>query len=117
MFGFKKSRNPSTPEKTDNAGLFARLKQGLSRTRSGFSDGIANLVMGKKSIDDELLEDIETLLLTADVGVEATSQIIDELTAKVSRKELTDPQALLDNLKQQLAEILAPSSQPLHIDA
>jgi fused signal recognition particle receptor len=116
MFGFKKSSNDSTTEQAENKGLFARLKQGLSRTRSGFSDGIANLVMGKKTIDDELLEDIETVLLTADVGVEATTRIIDELTSKVSRKELTDTEALFEHLKGQLHDILAPCSAPLNID-
>lgn len=116
MFGFKKSSKDSTTEQAENKGLFGRLKQGLSRTRSGFSDGIASLVLGKKTIDDELLEDIETILLTADVGVEATSRIIDELTDKVSRKELSDTDALFAHLKTQLHDILEPSSAPLVID-
>mgnify|MGYP001111696385 CR=1 FL=1 len=50
-------------------GLFARLKAGLSKTRSGLTEGIANLVLGRKQIDAELLDEIETQLLTADVGV------------------------------------------------
>jgi len=116
MFGFKKSSNNSATEEPGNSGLLSRLKQGLSRTRSGLGDGIANVVIGKKSIDDELLEDIETLLLTADVGVEATTRIINELTEKISRKELSDPEALFIHLKEQLTNVLAPSSQPLDID-
>jgi fused signal recognition particle receptor len=117
MFGFKKSSSDSTTEKEENKGLFGRLKQGLGRTRSGFSDGITSLVIGKKTIDDELLEDIETVLLTADVGVEATTRIIDELTDKVSRKELADTEALFEHLKSQLHGILAPCSAPLNIDS
>ena len=116
MFGFKKSSSDSTTEQAENKGLFGRLKQGLSRTRSGFSDGITSLVIGKKTIDDELLEDIETVLLTADVGVEATTRIIDELIDKVSRKELADTEALFEHLKSQLHGILAPCSAPLNID-
>lgn len=116
MFGFKKSPNNSSPEEPEKTGLLSRLKKGLARTRSGFSDGIANLVMGKKTIDDELLEDIETLLLTADIGVEATSRIINELTGKVSRKELSEPEALFTYLKKQLTDILVPSSQPLKVN-
>lgn len=116
MFGFKKSTKDTSSEQSVDKGLFGRLKQGLSRTRSGLSDGITSLVLGKKSIDDELLEDIETILLTADIGVEATTRIIDELTDKVSRQELADTEALFNHLKTQLHEILAPCSVPLNID-
>lgn len=96
-------------------GLFARLKQGLSKTRSGLGDAVADLVLGKKEIDDELLEDLETQLLTADVGIDATRQIIDDLTARVARKQLNDGDALLTALQEDLAAMLAPSSRPLEI--
>ncbi|MDT8403575.1 signal recognition particle-docking protein FtsY [Sulfuriflexus sp.] len=96
-------------------GLFARLKQGLSMTRSGLGDAVADLVLGKKEIDDELLEDLETQLLTADVGIDATRQIIDDLTARVARKQLNDGDALLAALQEDLAAMLAPSSRPLEI--
>ena len=92
-------------------GFFKRLKSSLTRTRSNLTDGMANLLLGKKQIDDELLEDLETLLLTADVGVDATSRIIDDLTGRVRRKELTDPAALSDILKQQLAGLLSNCDQ------
>jgi len=120
MFGFG-TKKPKTPEveattEAKSPGLFARLKQGLARTRANFSDGLADLVMGRKQIDDELLEDLETLLLTADVGVEATRRIVDDLTAQVKRKELADPEALTVALKAQLAGLLrkvdAPVRQP-----
>lgn len=92
-------------------GLFARLKQQLQRTSSGF----AELFMGRKTIDDELLEDLETQLLLADVGVEATSEIIKDLTERVSRKEVSDPEALLEALRLHLGELLEPVAKPLEI--
>lgn len=106
---------PTTQEKPQ--GLFARIKQGLNRTRGNFSDGLGNLFLGRKEIDDELLEDIESQLLIADVGIEATTEIIDELTEQVARKQLADPDALFSALKLLLAELLAPAEQPLKIDS
>ncbi|TDY04109.1 signal recognition particle-docking protein FtsY [Thiohalophilus thiocyanatoxydans] len=116
MFGFRKSKTKTPDEAAASPGLFARLKQGLSRTRAGLGDGLAQLTLGKKRIDDDLLEEIETLLLSADVGVEATRRIIDELTARVSRKELQDSDALLEALQQNMQQILAPCEAPLTID-
>jgi len=104
-----------TPEK-QKKGWFTRVKQGLTKTRANFSDGLANLFLGKKVIDDELLEDIETQLLMADVGVEATQAIIKDLTEKSARKELADPQALFTSLKESLADMLKDVDQPLVID-
>jgi fused signal recognition particle receptor len=97
------------------AGFFARLKQGLSKTSASIGEGMASLFLGKKFIDDELLEDIETRLLTADVGVEATSVIIQRLTQKVARKELADAAALYKSLQAELAAMLKPVEQPLKI--
>ena len=102
-----------TPAK---AGLFARLKAGLSKTRTGFTEGIANLVLGRKQIDAELLEDIETQLLTADVGVDATQAIVDDLTQRVARKQLADAEALMGALREDLTAILRPCSHPLRLD-
>ncbi len=96
-------------------GWFSRLKHGLGKTRSNFTDGLADLVLGKKEIDDELLEELETQLLMADVGVEATQQIINNLTDKVSRKELGDSDALYGALKQELRGLLG-DNRPLKID-
>ena len=94
---------------------FSRLKRGLGKTRSNFTEGLADLVLGKKEIDDELLEELETQLLMADVGVEATQQIINNLTDKVSRKELGDSDALYGALKQELRGLLG-DNRPLQID-
>ncbi|MCK5481615.1 MAG: signal recognition particle-docking protein FtsY [Gammaproteobacteria bacterium] len=93
--------------------MFSRLKDGLSRTRQSLTGGIADLVLGSKSIDDALLEEIETMLLMADVGVEATREIIDKLTQQVARKELGDAEALMAALHDHMQTILEPVSQPL----
>ncbi|MEX5687372.1 signal recognition particle-docking protein FtsY [Pseudomonas silesiensis] len=108
---------PAAPVRTEEtkAGFFARLKQGLSKTSASIGEGMASLFLGKKIIDDELLEDIETRLLTADVGVEATSVIIQRLTQKVARKELADADALYKSLQAELAAMLKPVEQPLKI--
>jgi len=96
------------PDSQDNPkeGLYSRLKNRLARSRAHFTDGLSNLLLGKKRIDDELLEDLENLLLTSDVGVEATSRIITELTDSVKRNILKDPDALGANLREKLAAIL-----------
>ncbi|QQZ41807.1 signal recognition particle-docking protein FtsY [Pseudomonas sp. SK3(2021)] len=99
----------------NKVGFFARLKQGLSKTSASIGEGMASLFLGKKTIDDELLEDIETRLLTADVGVEATAVIIRNLTQKVARKQLTDVDALYKSLQAELASMLKPVEQPLRI--
>ena len=108
---------PAAPVRTEEtkAGFFARLKQGLSKTSASIGEGMASLFLGKKVIDDELLEDLETRLLTADVGVEATSVIIQRLTQKVARKELADADALYKSLQAELAAMLKPVEQPLKV--
>ncbi|QHF01390.1 MULTISPECIES: signal recognition particle-docking protein FtsY [Pseudomonas syringae group] len=108
---------PVPEPETSKVGFFARLKQGLSKTSASIGEGMASLFLGKKAIDDDLLEEIETRLLTADVGVEATSVIIQSLTQKVARKQLTDAQALYTSLQGELAAMLKPVEQPLVIKA
>ena len=113
MLGFGKNKTADTSGKPEKTGLFARLRDGLSRTRHSLTEGVADLVLGSKAIDDALLEEIETMLLMADVGVEATRAIIDGLTAQVARKELQDADALMAALHDHMQAILAPVSQPL----
>lgn len=105
------------PAAADKPGFFARMKQGLSRTSNNFADGLGNLILGRKIIDEELLEDIETQLLIADVGIAATTEIIDNLTQQVARKQLTNAEALYQALRTQLAALLKPVEQPLVIDS
>lgn len=97
-------------------GLFKRIKQGLGKTRSQMGSGLADLVLGKKQINEDLLDEIETALLIADVGISATEEIIEELAAKVKRQELSDPQALLQHLKELLVQILKPCEIPLIVE-
>ena len=116
MFSFIKSKKPKTDTAaTAPTGLFSRLKQGLSRTRHGLTDGLANLVLGAKTIDDDLLEQIEDLLISADLGMDATLRISQHLLQKVSRNELKDPQALFAALHGEMQLILEPCEKPLLI--
>ncbi len=103
------------PENAKPEGLLARMRRGLARTGNQLSGGLGNLLLGKKSIDDELLEEIETLLLTADVGLEATTEIIDALTDQVARKQLADSEALFAALKSHLHALLEKVEAPLVI--
>lgn len=103
-------------EKPAKQSFFQRIKSGLTRTSSTLSNGLANLLLGKKEIDDELLEEIETLLLSADVGIEATSEIIDGLTASIERKQLTDGDAVYQALQAHLTQVLDGADKPLVID-
>ena len=107
----------ATPEASAQAkaGFFARLKQGLAKTSASLGEGMASLFLGNKVIDDDLLEELETRLLTADVGVEATSVIVQSLTRRVARKELTNADALYKALQAELTALLRPVEQPLVI--
>ncbi|WP_082354151.1 signal recognition particle-docking protein FtsY [Marinagarivorans algicola] len=106
-----------TREKPKSQSWFARIKNGLARTSHQFAEGFGNLLLGKKAIDDELLEELETQLLMADVGIEATTDIIDALTAEVERKQLADSDALYAALQTKLLDIITPAEQPLVIDS
>ncbi|MEE9494580.1 MAG: signal recognition particle-docking protein FtsY [Gammaproteobacteria bacterium] len=114
MFGFGKNKKSSqTQEK--KTGFFDRLKSGLSKSRTNLTEGITELVLGSKQIDDDLLEELETQLLIADVGVDATRSIIDDLTNRIARKQLNDADALIAALKEDMQQLLEPVSQPLEI--
>lgn len=93
--------------------LLARLKDGLLRTRTVFSDGLAQVFLGKKEIDSALLEELESFLLSADMGIDATEQIIQDLTKRLARHELTDSENLILALKQDLNQLLSNVEKPL----
>jgi len=99
------------PELQQKTSLFGRLK----RTSAKFTEGFASLVLGKKAIDDDLLEDLEMQLLTADLGVDATQTIIKDLTQRVARNQLDDADALFTAMADDMVNILQPSCQPLVI--
>jgi|TARA_Y100000310_G_C20684553_1_gene818129 fused signal recognition particle receptor len=87
-------------------GFFARLKSGLSKTRSNLTDGLGSILLGEKQIDGNLLEEIDTQLLSADVGAAATRQIIENLTNAMRRNQLSNAAALYAELKMQLCLVL-----------
>ena len=103
----------STEDPSDKKGVFGSLRDRLGKTRQNLTEGMADLVLGKKTIDDELLEELENRLLMADVGVEATEKIISELTRRSSRKELNNPEALFEALCEDMVRILEKCEQPL----
>ncbi|WP_300418187.1 signal recognition particle-docking protein FtsY, partial [uncultured Pseudoalteromonas sp.] len=103
-------------EKPKKEGFFSRLKKGLLKTRVNIGSGFASIFSGKK-IDDDLFEDLETQLLTADLGVDTTMKLIDSLTDAADRKQLKDGDALYDLMKQEMAAMLKTAEQPLEIRA
>ncbi|HRX70027.1 MAG: signal recognition particle-docking protein FtsY [Candidatus Competibacteraceae bacterium] len=90
---------------------FARLRDRLRRTRQGLVSGLSGLFKGRK-LDDEALEELESRLLLADVGVDVTNHLIRQLTERVSRQQLSDVTALLQALRDELLAILTPCQQP-----
>lgn len=122
MFDFLKRKKIATQEENipeekaveeNRPHFFNRLKQGLSKTRHGLTEGLATLFLGKKTLDANILNEIETLLLTADVGVETTEQLIQALTQKLARKELHDTEAAFVFLKAEMQRILQSRAEPL----
>lgn len=123
MLNFLKRKNtdestvPSSSEETPKPkSFFSRLKEGLAKTRSTLSEGISHLFLGKKELNAEVLELIETHLLSADVGVEATQTLIRSLTQKLQRNELSNSDAALSALKEDMKTILKPREVPLALD-
>ena len=106
---------PVEQEKPKSEGFFSRLMRGLKRTKTNFGAGFFGLFRGKK-IDDELFEELEEQLLIADVGMDTTLKIINNLTEKASRSDLHDGEALYGLLKDELGEMLAKVEQPLVVD-
>jgi fused signal recognition particle receptor len=97
-------------------GFFKRLRAKINVGPAWLTTDIAELLPGRK-IDAQILDELETRLITADVGVEATSRILEELRRKVARKELGDVDALLGALAKAMVDILKPVERPLTVDA
>ncbi|MEZ9623021.1 signal recognition particle-docking protein FtsY [Vibrio sp. 10N.222.51.C8] len=95
--------------------FFARLKRSLSRTKANIGAGFFGLFKGKQ-IDEDLFEELEEQLLIADVGMNTTVKIIENLTEKASRNDLKDGEALYGLLKEEMADILSQVEQPLVVD-
>ena len=112
----KLANDESKKEKPKKEGFFSRLKKGLLKTRINIGSGFASVFSGKK-IDDDLFEELETQLLTADLGVDTTMKLIDRLTDGANRKQLKDGDALYELMKQEMATMLKTAEQPLVIPA
>src|SRR5687768_4424947 len=114
MASFFKSKNGSATSEPMNSNWGARVRQGLSRTRDNFGKRLSGLLGGGR-IDEDLYEEMETILLTADAGVDATTWLLEELRRKVKRNGLTDASQLKDALQEALIDLLEPLAQPLDI--
>ena len=102
---------PRAPSSDDSGSLFSRL----AKTRSGLTEGLGDLFLGKKKIDDDMLEELETRLIMADVGQQTTLTLIDELTDEIGRKHVDDPERLFETLHRLMVERLAavqPATPP-----
>lgn len=114
---FGKKEKGSEEEKRGKKGLFERLRQGLSKTREAISNNLDRIVLGKKEITPELLDQLEELLYTADLGVSTTEELLKKVREKVKRKELEDPSKLKEALKELMRDILVTRLQPLKLDS
>ena len=101
---------------TSKEGIFARLKRGLSKTRHHLGDGIGRLLLGKKEISPSVLEELETLLISADLGIDTTQDVLKQLTQALERKQLSDGNTVYNALKSHLQNILVHESQALSLE-
>jgi fused signal recognition particle receptor len=98
-------------------GFFQRLKEGLFKTHEGLVGKIDQLVAGKKKIDEGLLAELEEILITSDIGVKTTQELLDNLAAKVRRRELEEADLLQKSLQEQIFQILSQQEKPIDLDA
>jgi len=112
---FRRAPENASPPPEERPGFLARLRKRLNRGNSWLSYDLAELFRGRQ-IDAAILDELETRLITADVGIEATERILGELRRRVARKELANVEALIEALRRSIVEILAPVARPLVID-
>lgn len=115
MFGFKSKAEKS--EKPEKQSWLSRLSSGLRKTRQQLGESIVNVLKGKKKLDDETLETLESILLKADVGIDTTQTILNNLTQQLSRQTIQDSEAVIATLKKQLTALLSPHAKVLDINA
>ena len=101
----------------EKKGFFRRLKEGLFKTHQGLVNKIDQLVAGKKKIDENLLTELEEILITSDIGVKTTQELLGHVSAMVQRKELEDADLLKKNLQEQMFQILKQQEKPLNLSA
>jgi len=116
MFGFKSGDKKKDIDPQKSKGMFSSLRERLAKTRSNLSSGLANILLGKKRIDNDLLEQLEDQLLLADIGLPTTQKITSTLTESLNRKQLNNGETVLSVLKQVMSDVLQPSAIPLNID-
>lgn len=116
MFGFKKPET-SQQQTVDRINIFSSLKTGLSKTQAKLFGGVGDLLLGKKKLDTTFLDDLEERLLVADLGIHATTEIIDALHSSISRNEISDHDLLRETLNTVMTNILNPVQQPLTVPA
>lgn len=104
-------------ETTSKPGFFERLKSGLQRTKEGLVGRIDTLVLGKKEIDADTLEELEEILITSDIGVKTTVELIRTLEQRLGRNELKDGAALRGALKEEILKRLVAHHKPLEMNA
>ena len=102
------------PKKKVN--LFERLKQGLTKAKQGITDRIDDVLKSYTKVDEELLEELEEILITADVGVNTTMDIIDRLRDKIKDNKITEPQGVKEELKNIIEEILTNENSNLNVE-
>lgn len=106
FFHRKKEKEAERGEADQGPGFFGRLRQGLSKTRDSFTGRLDRLFLGKKEITEDLLDDLEELLFTSDIGVAATQELIASIQEKVARKALRDTDKLKTALRDQMLAFL-----------
>ena len=98
--------------------LLDRLKSGIEKTRAGLVNKIEDVVLGKKEIDADLLDELEYTLITADIGVRTSTEILETIRQRVDRKLVSDPSEIRGLIRQHLLEVLSASERPLaRVDA
>ncbi|MDB4222455.1 signal recognition particle-docking protein FtsY [Granulosicoccus sp.] len=112
MFSFLKRQKTQRESEPEAA---APLEKKLTRTRSRFRDNLLDFMLGNKPIDADLLEELESQLIMADVGIEATSRVMQALNRQIGRSEVGDSEALRMALQRELVALLKPVEQPLEI--
>lgn len=112
---FEEEKIENIPEEK-KVSLFDRLKQGLTKAKQGITDRIDDVLKSYTKVDEELLEELEEILITADVGVNTTMNIIDSLRDKIKSKGITDPMDVRDELKSIVEEILTNENSKLNVE-
>ncbi|CZG87628.1 TPA: signal recognition particle-docking protein FtsY [Legionella pneumophila] len=114
--GLEEPREAIVKEPSPKESIFARFKKGLSKTRHQLGEGISRLLLGKKEISQELLEELETLLISADLGLDTTQEVLKQLNEGLARKQLSNGEAVYQTLKANLQKILSQEENPLSIE-